>query len=260
MNDLISPAYLMKLITNVEKAIWAEYESYKNVKLYISKWHIIHNTWNDYWENFAIVVKANGEIDLSATLHGIDGETLIKIAVDLGVETPDFIPSIPTFRNEIKSDYKTASATFDKAFKQIETHPDIAISLANSALESIIKEIFKDERISTKPRQGKTLYDLTSELFKEFQIFPESHLPIEVKTIGSSLLSVCASVEKLRSEKTNVHGKTTEDYVIEDPLYTYFIVNSVATVVLFIKSYYILKFPKKEKAKKVDDPLNDLPF
>jgi len=56
------------------------------------------------------------------------------------LETPDFIPCIPTFRNEIKSDYKTASATFEKAFRQIEEHPDIAIGLANSSLESIIKK------------------------------------------------------------------------------------------------------------------------
>jgi hypothetical protein len=258
MSDLISPKYLMKLVADVERAIWAEYGSYKNVRHYINKWHKVDDQWG--YENFYITTKENGEIDLLATLHAIDGETLVKIAVDLGVDTPDFIPTIATFRNEIKADYKTASATFEKAVKQIETHPDIAISLANSALESIIKEIFKDERIVTKPRQGKTLYDLASELLKEFQLFPEPHMPIEVKTIGSSMLSASASIEKLRSEKTNVHGKTNEDYVIEDPLYTYFIVNSVATVGLFIKSYYILKFPKPEQAKKVDDPLDDLPF
>lgn len=227
MNEVVSPKYLMQLISEVAEAIWKGYTSYKNVKFYMEKWQVGDN-WN--WQNFPIVTKENGEIDLITTLNGIDGETLLKIAIDIGVETPDFIPSIPTFRNEIKSDYQTASATFEKAFKQIETHPDIAVGLANSALESIIKEILKDDRIKTQLKPEKTLYDLASDLLKEFQLFPESEMPKEIKTIGSSLLAASQSIERLRSEKTTVHGKIGGDYIIQDPLYTYFILNSVVTL------------------------------
>lgn len=46
------------------------------------------------------------KIDLKKTLHQIDGETLLKIAIDLGLDTPDFIPSIPMFKNELKSSLK----------------------------------------------------------------------------------------------------------------------------------------------------------
>ena len=127
--------------------------------------------------------------------------------------------------------------------------------MANSALESIIKEIFKDERIKTKPKVGKTLYDLTSELLKEFQLFPNSDMPVEIKTIGSSLLSINQSIEKLRSEKTNVHGKTSEDYIIEDSVYTYFTVNAVSTVGLFLNSFYKHKLPKHQVVNPVDDGL-----
>lgn len=35
--------------------------------------------------------------------------------------------------------------TFTKAFKQIETDSNFVVGLANSALESITKEILKDE-------------------------------------------------------------------------------------------------------------------
>lgn len=70
---------------------------------------------------------------------------MLKIAIDVGVETPDLIPSIPVFRNEIKAEFESASAAFEKAFKQIEEHPDIAIGLANSVLESIIKAVLNDE-------------------------------------------------------------------------------------------------------------------
>lgn len=260
MNDKISPKYQMQLIDDVEKSIWANYSSYKNVKYYIEKWHESSQDWNNDWENFRIEIKQSGDIDLLSTLHSIDGETLIKIAIDLGINTPDFIPGIATFKNEIKSDYKTANSTFDKAFKQIEEHPDIAVGLANSALESIIKEILKDERIKTERNSKKTLYDLTSDLLKEFQLFPNSDLPQEIKTIGSSLLSVNQGIEKLRSEKTNLHGKTEDEYFINDSIYTYFVVNSIATVGLFLISFYKKKLPKEVKDNSEEFGNNDLPF
>jgi hypothetical protein len=253
MDNNISPKYQMQLIANIEAALWAQYSSYKNVKFYLEKW--IVGDMN--WQNFSIYNNSKGDIDLLKTLHGVPGETLLKMAIDLGVETPDFIPSIPTFRNEIKSDYQTAHSTFEKAFKEIEEHPDIALGLANSALESILKEILKDEQIEIKSTGTKTLYELTSDLLKVFRLFPESEMPMEIKTIGSSLLSVSQSIEKLRSEKTTFHGKTGEDYMIQDPLYTYFVVNSITTVGLFLISYYKQKFPKPIVEDITED---ELPF
>ena len=244
MNN-ISPKYLMKLVTDIDIAIWKEYNSYENVALYIDKWHVIEQgDWNNYYENFAIKKKSNGQIDLKQTLHAIQDELLLKIAIDVGVDTPDFIPSVPMFKNEIKSNYISANATFEKALKQIEIHPDIAIGLANSALESIIKEILKDERMSSKIKGNETMYVLSTVILKEFRLLSDTNLPKEIKTIGNSLLTINQSIEKIRSEKTDFHGKTQEDYVIEDPLYTYFIVNSVTTIGLFLNSYYKLKFPK----------------
>jgi len=258
MNN-ISPKYLMKLVTDIDIAIWKEYNSYENVALYIDKWHVIEQgDWNNYYENFAIKKKSNGQIDLKQTLHDIQDELLLKIAIDVGVDTPDFIPSVPMFKNEIKSNYISANATFEKALKQIEVHPDIAIGLANSALESIIKEILKDERMSSKIKGNETMYVLSTVILKEFRLLSDTNLPKEIKTIGNSLLTINQSIEKIRSEKTDFHGKTQEDYVIEDPLYTYFIVNSVTTIGLFLNSYYKLKFPKPivEDNKVIDD----LPF
>ncbi len=202
MNDNIAPHYLMNLISNIEQAIWTKFSSYRNAKFYIKKWHKVeYDEWNSKLENFTIELAADDKIDLPATLHNIDGETLIRIAIDLGLETPGFIPSIPLFRNEIKSEYSTASLTFEKAFKEIEEHPDVAIGLANSALESIIKEILKDERIETKLNSKKTLYDLTVSLLKEFQIHPTADMPVEIKTIGSSFLAINKCIEDLRSKK-----------------------------------------------------------
>jgi hypothetical protein len=247
MENTISPKYLMKLISDIETALWDTFSTnkYRNVRFYIEKWHKSEGyNYNDYWENFTIYEDASESIDLTKTLNNIDGETLLKIAIDLGIDTPDFIPSIPIFRNKIKSEYVTASATFESAFKKIESEPNIAVGLANSALESIIKEILKDERINSQIKKNKTLYDLTSEILKVFQIFPNSDMPEEIKAIGSSLLSISQGIEKLRSDKTDFHGKTKDDYKIEDSIYTYFVVNCVTTIGLFLNSYYKKKFPK----------------
>ena len=254
----------MKLVESVENALWAEFQTskYKNVRRYIEKWHQCDYDGYNSWENFAIYETKDKNIDLAKTLHNIDGSTLLKIAIDLGVDTPDFIPSIPTFKNELKSSYITAYDTFTKAHKQIETDPSLAISLANSALESIIKEILRDERVSNKIKGTETLYDLTNVILKEFQLFPKSDMPKEIKMIGSSLLAVNQGIEKLRSEKTNVHGKTTEDYIIQDSLYAHFVVNSVTSVGLFLNSFYKSKFPKavEEKESGHTSFINDLPF
>lgn len=257
----------MKLVEDVENALWEMFPTskYYNIERYIEKWQVneeretdtgFHIGWSPQFE---IKKKGDsGSIDLKSTLHSLDGETLLKIAIDLGVDTPDFIPSIPTFKNSLKSDYKTAYDTFTQAYNQIDTNPSLAVGLANSALESIIKEILKDDRISSKLKGGETLYKLTLIILKEFNITNEEH-PKEIKTISSSLLAINQSIEKLRSEKTDFHGKTTDDYIITDTIYTHFIINTVTTVGLFLNSYYKTKFPRPEPQKR-NEVIDDLPF
>ena len=239
----------------VHDAIWVEYKSDSDVKLYIEKWHESYNYIN-CWEYFNIVSTHN-KIDLLQTLHNMKGETLLKVAIDLGVETPDFIPSIPVFKNELKADFKTAYDTFTKAFKQIEENPSSAIGFANSALESIIKEILKDERLSSKTTGKETLYKLALIILKEFKLTSVEN-PNDIKKIGNSLVSIAQSIENLRSEKTDFHGKTEGDYIIKDSIYAYLVVNSVTTVGLFLNAYYINNFPKPKP--KADFNLDDLPF
>ncbi|HFK5504969.1 abortive infection family protein [Elizabethkingia anophelis] len=261
MNDIISPKYQMKLVQEVHNKIWQEFTSYKEVLFYIKKWHKeeFYDAYNQ-WQNFIIVFDNRQNIDLKATLHNMQGDDLIRIAIDLGVETPDFIPSLPTFKNIIKEEYENVHDTFIKALKNIEQEPDLAIGLANSTFESLIKEILKDERISSKLKGGETLYKLVQIILKEFNISNEN-FPVEAKTISKSLLAISQAIEKLRSEKTNFHGKTKDDLIIEDPIYVYLIINSITSISLFLSSYYKKKFPKLKK--EIINPFvdeDDLPF
>ena len=86
-------------------------------------------------------------------------------------------------------------------------------------------------------------------------------LPTEIKTITSSLLAASQAVERLRSDKTLFHGKTKDDYVLSDPMYSYFVINSVASIGLFLISFYNKKYPSQTETSSEQsyDP-DDLPF
>jgi len=227
----------LELVGQIENNIWLNYTSYKNARSYIKKWH----KQNDYWENFKIY-ESEGKIDLNETLHNIDSETIMKIAIDLGIETPDFIPVISAIKNVLKDKYSKAFDSFQKALKQIEESPDLAIGAANSTLESIIKHILENDNITIKYNKKDSLYALTQSILKEFSLFPNQQMPDEIRNIGSGLLNVAQNIEKLRSEKTTFHGKAKKDYIVEDSLYSYFIVNVISSIGLFIISFYEKKY------------------
>lgn len=243
MEHKISPKYQMDLTLRVKEKLFDLYSSYDNVESYILKWHEVYDAFPPYHENFSIRHQENGKFDTMRTLQGIDGETLLKMAIDLGIETPGFIPLIPTFRNELKSDYTVASQTFEKAFKQVESDPSLSIGLANSALESIIKKILADGRIPIDYKEEDTMSKLINKICKAFNLHVDNNMPKEVKTIGSSLISVCNAIEALRSKKTEFHGKSDESFVVSSPLYSYFIINAVSTVGIFLLNFYKNQYP-----------------
>lgn len=98
MND-ISPRYLMSIVQNINDRLFELYKGYDDVTNYLEKWHIVYDCYGDN-ENFYFYYKdeERKKLDVKKTLHNIDGETLLKIAIDLGVETPDYIPCIPVFK------------------------------------------------------------------------------------------------------------------------------------------------------------------
>ena len=144
--------------------------------------------------------------------------------------------------------------------KAIETDPDTAIGLANSALESIVKEILRHPYIqSNKDVKKDTLHSLVCSLLKVFKLFPGENMPTEFNTIGSSLISIAKSIEGVRSERTNFHGKCNDDVVISDSMYAYMVVNSVTTVGLFLDSFF-KKYIKDTSIETEEQIVDDLPF
>ena len=251
--DKISPKYQMKIVQNINDKLYELFKSYDDVEAYIEKWREVYDDFGN--ANFYIQYKdeERKKIDSKKTLHQVDGETLLKI--------PDFIPSVPTFKNELKSSYETAAQTFDKAFCNVEKDPNLAIGLANSALESILKEMLKDERLQIQYDSRDTLSKLIKNICKAFRLNNGDSLPQEVQTIAKSLIACSNAIEDLRSTKTEMHGKTQDDFIIKDPMCAYFVVNAVSTVGLFLLNYYMGKYPRQvNNARYEFDPDDDLPF
>ena len=245
--DVISPKYRVRIISQIAKKLTSEFRDSNELYSYFRVWQ--------QYAKFEIKQSAffflNKDVDVYETLYTIvDIEILIKIALDLGLDVPGTIPSIPIFRNTIKNEFPTTEAIFVKAYKHIESEPDTAIGLANSTLESLIKEILKDKRIAVEWKETDTLYSLAGALLDEFKLKPKANMPKEIKAIGSSLLSISKNIEELRSDKTLFHGKTKDDYIISDSTYAYLILNSVCTLGLFLKTFYDEHYPKKGKKKK----------
>jgi hypothetical protein len=255
----VSPKYMMLLVSKIDRAIWEHFLSSEEVVRYIDRWHEHEgNGYNNYWENFTIARYQTGDIDLLTTLHNIkDDELLLKIAVDVEIEIPELVYSIPEIKGILSSGYESASKTFENALKKVSTEPATAICCANSALESIIKHICENESIaSCNPKD--TLYDLTQHILKEFKYYPTRELEVEIKCIGSGLLTVAQNIEAIRSKYIDTsHGKASEDYIIDDELYAKFIVNSVTTVGLFLLNFYEKKYLPQQNSQLLSD---DIPF
>jgi hypothetical protein len=236
----ILPTQILEIMDSLNQAIRNKYSSYKNVTRYIERWIPIEECWDNFQgkievPRFRIVEKENGQINLEKTLGLFDDETLLKMAIEMGIKTPDIIYSIPEIKGILAKDYTTASETFEEAYKNVDSNPAQSITMANSALESIIKYICEDNK---ELNSNATLYELTEHILKQFGMYPDKKAS-QFKTIGSSFLAISKAIEEIRSKYSNAsHGKTEKDIIIKDSLFSKFLINSVTTVGLFLLNYY----------------------
>lgn len=262
----------MQLIPKIEAVLWSMFESskYQNVRRYIEKWH--EEYWNGNFldgENFQIYFRDdnNKEIDLSETLHKMPKSTVIKMAVDLGIDTPGFLPVVPQFKNILKDQNQSAYQNFERATKNVYDSPDEAVALSSSTLEGIIKTIlehdtFKDNKQTT----GKTLGKLVAGIVNVFGLDGDT-APAEIKTIAGQLRGLGKTIEDLRSDKSTAHGKSHTDYIVDDPLWASMIVNTSATLGVFLWEYfnskYLPRLSKNTDVEEFDDApidISQLPF
>lgn len=270
MKNKASPRQVMKIIDLVEKEIWKKYKSYKNVLRYIKRWQqeiwdIEGTGWNGYnGFNFEIVLQGKSEdIDLSKTLDNMEDDLLFQVAVDMGVEIPNIIYAVPEIIRITANDYQDVHRVFESAFKKVYEDPSNAVALANSALETIVKRILQDIKVDYNKKD--TLYKLSLTILKEFKFPFDKNEDIgdlaEVRNIGSGLVKVSQAIENIRSKYTKeTHGKLQEDYIIDNPLYAQFVVNSVSCVGLLLLNFYEQKYKVEETEDDLVDLDEEIPF
>lgn len=254
----ISPRYMMKLISEVEQALWDEFETsrYKNVGLYIEKWHKSEGTppnYNDYEENFEIFWQDEHrtKIDLSTTLHRMPKEIVIRIATDLGVPTPGFLPVVPEkFKNVLTEINQNACHNFERAIRDVYENPGNSVTLAASALDGTIKTILEHKKLQELKAEtsGKSLRKQAQLITGRLSEMSNTECPQEIITLCGQLRGIGQTIDDLRSNKATAHGKLGEEYVIDEPLWAALVVNTCATVGIFLWELFNNKYKLTEEA------------
>ena len=256
----ISPLYMQRLKERVEDALWNLFtkSKYRQVEEYVGRWYES----DDFnYENFSIYRK-DDHIDLGRTLAGMPNDILIKVAADIGVETPGLLPCIPVMKNVLNRNNTNAYANFERAVKNVYDHPDQSVALAASTLEGVFKTILQN--IDPEASVGNlSLSDLTNKTVKNLVDSCEPSAPQEIKTLSTQLRGLGSSIDNLRSDKSTAHGKAAGEYVIDDALWAEAVVNATATLGLLLWRLHERSCAKAEEESPVQ-PFStydgDIPF
>lgn len=254
----------MSLIQQTASAIWKQYSSYVNVLLFIEEFQeeiIDPSDGMSYGPNFQIFKQKSGAIDLITTLARMPEDVLFSIAIECGISIPMIIPAFPTFKRDLtkwEQGTHVLIENFNKAYNLAYKDPSQSIALANSTLESIIKHILESGKLpNVEYNKHDGLYKLTSTILQKFQFVSHHGLQTNIRNIGSALMKAAQNIAELRSDKTFAHGKGQKDYIIDNKLYSVFIVNCVITVGMFLISFFEEKYPT---TRVENTEVEDVPF
>lgn len=222
----ISPLYMQRLKNQVEEALWNQFHrsKYRQVEEYVWRWHED----SDFWENFHVYTKDN-HIDLDSTLARMPNDILIKIAADIGVETPGLLPCIPIMENILNQNNTNAYTNFKRAVRNVYDQPDQSVALAASTLEGVFKTIIQNIEPSNSIGND-SLTKLTTKVVKELVGTCDPSTPQEIKILASQLRGLGKTIDDLRSDKSIAHGKASGGYVVDDALWAETVVNCTATL------------------------------
>ena len=223
----LSPLYMQRLKNRVEKTLWDTFgeSNYGQVGEYIARWH---EDDGNFWENFTVFGR-DGHIDLSRTLAGMPNEIMVKMAADLGVDTPGLLPCIPIMKNILRESNQSALSNFERAVKEVYEHPDQSVALAASTLEGLFKAILKESQ-QVVPSKNDSLSKLTGKVVKELVAGCDPSAPEEIRTLASQIRGIGSTIDDLRSDKSTAHGKAPGEYIVDDGLWAETVVNATATL------------------------------
>lgn len=166
---------------------------------------------------------------------------LIKIALDLnlGIQNKS-LTIVEDFVNLLESNQLSSVVDdFNRASKNLEHDPEIAITSASSTLESICKAVcdfFKEPYPASESMQS-----LVYKTCKLLYLSPDQHADEQIKKILGGLNSVATGIGSLRTKNSAAHGHGTKKCKLS-LRHSRLVVNSCATVGLFILETYYEKY------------------
>lgn len=259
----ISPKYKMELVSEISSVMWQRYGSYAKVREFLLMFQQSEYDERGNWMcyNFDIITQDHDRIDVIPTLSRMPEEVLFSIAIECGISIPMIIPAFPTFKRDLtkwEQGTHVLIENFNKAYNLAYKDPSQSIALANSTLESIIKHILESGKLpNVEYNKHDGLYKLTSTILQKFQFVSHPGLQTNIRNIGSALMKAAQNIAELRNDKTFAHGKGQKDYIIDNKLYSVFIVNCVITVGMFLISFFEEKYATVSQ-NQVDE--EDVPF
>lgn len=255
----VSPLYMQRLKNRVEETLWKLFpqSKYKNVNEYILRWH----EEDGCYENFPVYYDIDSHIKLSDTRAGMSNNLLIKIAADIGVETPGILPCIPVMKNILNQNNSNAYTNFKRAIKNVYDSPDQSVTLAASTLEGVIKTILT--RLTPDDQVDRlTLSKLTGKVVRRLIGKCNPSTPEEIKNLASGITKTNQAISELRNNKSVAHGKAQGEHVIDDALWAETVVNATATVGMLLWRLFERRQNRNSEiappSGKIDS--NDIPF
>lgn len=166
---------------------------------------------------------------------------LIKIALDLGLGVQNrSLEVVEGFSNLLESNQLySVTDDFNRAFRNIDHDPEIAITSASSTLESICKAVcdfFKEPYPASESMQH-----LISKTCKLLNLSPDQHADEQIKRILGGLNNVAIGIGVLRTKNSAAHGHGTKKCKL-NRRHSRLVVNSCATIGLFILETYYEKY------------------
>lgn len=236
----ISSGYLVSLVKSIAKKM-EETMDVHDIKLFFGHMGLGEIKVNyDYLETgFDAEKIPNIYSSVREFLVNIDSENLLKIAVELGIETPYFIASVPIIHNLFYKELQVKHyiKSFEDAVLNVYKKPDQSIALATTSLENIIKYIM--DSLGFKYNQSKSAAELMQELLKHLDFHPKD-LKEPTKKLAGGLITAVGAIQDIRDGFSSAHGKGLLGKTnIDDDLYSHFVVNSMSTIGLMLLQYYL---------------------
>lgn len=251
-NLQISPKFALDIAKKVSKKLTDDYSN-DEIRSYLMKFH--KDCYNDLVNmvlipknfKFEYVNNSSDVVDVFKTLMSMPGDVLIKVAMDLGIETPGFIPAIPEFKQEIRKISDVMANIFDEAYKVALENPKDSASKCSSTLESLLKEILTDSRVAGDLEEAYNSKDtLAKNVGKLIKVFKSKGQNIDrFNELCTKIFDSVVLIGGIRNNHTVAHGHEQNDILVDDPMYAYFIINATSTLGLFLLDCYKKFYPAK---------------